>query len=60
MSCGVGHRYSSDPILLWLWCRLAAAAPIHSLAWKLLYVACVPKKQNKTTEVKELLVYIFA
>ena len=20
-SCGVGHRYGSDPALLWLWCR---------------------------------------
>ena len=24
VSCGVGHRCSSDPSLLWLWCRLAA------------------------------------
>ena len=23
MSCGVGHRYGSDPTLLWLWCGLA-------------------------------------
>ena len=22
-SCGVGHRGSSDPVLLWLWCRPA-------------------------------------
>ena len=28
MSCGVGHRYSSDLALLWLWCRPAAVAPI--------------------------------
>ena len=27
-SCGVGHRHSLDPMLLWLWCRPAAAAPI--------------------------------
>ena len=26
--CGVGRRYGSDPMLLWLWGRLAAAAPI--------------------------------
>ena len=31
MSCGVGRRRSSDPVLLllWLWCRLAATAPIR-------------------------------
>ena len=28
MSSGVGHRCSSYPELLWLWCRLPAAAPI--------------------------------
>ena len=28
MSCGVGCRCSSDPTLLWLWCRLAAIYPI--------------------------------
>ena len=28
VGCGVGHRHSSDPVLLWLWCRLAAAALI--------------------------------
>ena len=28
VSCGVGHRHGSDPWLLWLWCRLAAAALI--------------------------------
>ena len=28
MSCGVGHRRGSDPVLLWLWCRPAVVAPI--------------------------------
>ena len=28
VSCGVGRRRSSDPVLLWLWCRLAVVAPI--------------------------------
>ena len=32
MSSGVGHRRGLDPELLWLWCRLAAAAPIRPLA----------------------------
>ena len=34
MSCGVGCRRGSDPELLWLWCRLVAAAPIRPLAWE--------------------------
>ena len=32
VSCGVGRRCGSDLVLLWLWCRLAAVAPIGSLA----------------------------
>ena len=28
VSYGVGHRHSLDLALLWLWCRLAAVAPI--------------------------------
>ena len=32
VSCGVGHRCSSDPASLWLWCRLAATVPILPLA----------------------------
>ena len=31
INCGVGHRCSSDPALLWLW--LAAAVLIPPLAW---------------------------
>ena len=26
VSCGEGHRCGLDPLSLWLWCRLAAAA----------------------------------
>ena len=33
MSCGVGCRHGSDPALLWLWCRPAAAVLIQALAW---------------------------
>ena len=39
MHCGVGRRWGSDPLLLWLWCRPAAVAPIRPLAWKLPYAA---------------------
>ena len=34
MSCSVGCRCSSDPELLWLWCRPVASAPIQPLAWE--------------------------
>ena len=27
----LGRRHGLDPALLWLWCRLAAIAPIQSL-----------------------------
>ena len=39
VSCGVGHRYSSDPALLWLWRRLTATAPIRPLDWEPPYAA---------------------
>ena len=34
MSCGVGRRHSSDLVLLWLWHRPVATAPIRPLAWE--------------------------
>ena len=30
---GIGHRCGLRLALLWLWCRLTAAAPIRPLAW---------------------------
>ena len=36
-----------DPTLLWLWCRLAAVAPILALAWELPYAALKRKKKKK-------------
>ena len=48
MSCGVGHRHSSDLVMLWLWRSLAATALIRTLAWEPLHVAGVgPKSQKK-------------
>ena len=38
---------TSDPSLLWLRWRLAAAAPIRPLAWKLPYAAGVALKRKK-------------
>ena len=47
MSCGVGRRCVLDPALLWLWGKLAAAAPIQPLAWELPYAAGVALKRKK-------------
>ena len=47
MNCGVGHRRSSDPAMLWLWWRLAAAAPFWPLAWELPHAAGVTLKRKK-------------
>ena len=49
MSYGVGCRPGSDPKLLWLWCRLAAAVPIRPLAWELPYAtsAAMKRKEKK-------------
>ena len=56
MSCGVGHRCSLDSELPWLWCRLAATAPIRPLAREPTYaehaalekIKSQKQKQNKT------------
>ena len=39
INCDIGRRCSSDPVLLWLWCRQGAVAPIRPLAWELPYAA---------------------
>ena len=56
MSCGVGHRYGSDPKLLWLWCMLAVEALIRPLVWELSYAmgAAPPKKKTKTKKTPDL------
>ena len=35
-----------NPVLLWLWFRLAAVAPIRPLAWELPY-GCGPEEKKK-------------
>ena len=42
---GVGQDVSLDPMLLRLWCRLAAAAPIQPPAWELTYVSSAALKK---------------
>ena len=62
MSCGVGCRRSSEPALLWLWCRLVATALIKPLGWEPPYAAGAAqeiakiqqKKKKKRKEKKSL------
>ena len=58
MSCGVGCRYSSDRVLLWLWRRPAAIAPIRPLAWEPPYAKgaaqeVAKKQKNKKKKRKK-------
>ena len=57
MSCGGGCRRGSDPMLLWLWCRLASTAPIEPLAWEPSYAVGAAlenaKRQKKKKRKKE-------
>ena len=52
MSCGVGHRHSPDPMLLWPWCRLAATALIRPLAGELPYATGAALKKQKKLKNK--------
>ena len=47
MNYSVGRRLCSDPTLLWLWCWLAATAPIGPLAWEPPYAAGAALKRSK-------------
>ena len=58
MSWGVGHRCSLDLALLWLWCRLATAAPLLSLAWELHMPSVCPPKKKKNMAALSHLPYI--
>ena len=53
MSCGVGRRHGSDPALLWLWLRPAAAAPLSPLAWELPYAAHATLRTKKKEKRKK-------
>ena len=53
VSCGVGHRHGSNLALLWLWCRLAAAAPIGPLAWEPPYAAGAALEKAKKKKRQE-------
>ena len=57
VSCGVGFRHSSDPVLLRLWCRWAVTAPIQPLAWELprAISAALKKKEKKKKKKKKIM-----
>ena len=46
-------QWVKDPMLLWLWCRPAARAPIQPLAWELAFATGVALKK-KTKEKRRL------
>ena len=53
MSCDVGHRHGSDPLLLWLGWRLADAALVRSLVWEFPYALCVALKTHTQKKKKK-------
>ena len=53
MSCGAGCRYSSDPVLLWLWCRPVATAPIRPLTWEPPYAVTAALEKTKKKKKKK-------
>ena len=58
MSCRVGRRFDLDLVLLWLWCRPVATAPIWPLTWEPPYAAGATlkrKKEKKKNTKKQLL-----
>ena len=44
-----------DTVLLWLWCRLAAAAPVQSIAQKLSYAVGAALKRKKERSSKDVI-----
>ena len=53
MSCGVGRRRCSDPVLLWLWHRSVAIALTRLLAWEPPYAAGVTLERQKKKKKEE-------
>ena len=53
MSCGVGRRCGLDPMLLWLWCRPVATAPIQPLAWEPAYAAGAAQEMAKKRQQQQ-------
>ena len=53
MNYGIGQRGSSDLALLWLWCGLAAIAPIGPLTWELPYAEIAALKKKKRNKINK-------
>ena len=53
MSCGVGCRPGLDSMLLWLWRRPVAMAPIRPLAWEPPYAKRVAQEMAKRPKKKK-------
>ena len=54
----LGHKGSSGLVLLWLWCRLAAATRIRPLAWEPPYAMGVALKGQKKKKKKKIIDYL--
>ena len=52
MSCVVEHRRGLDPVLLWLWFRPMAIAPIRLLAWERPHAAGAAQEKAKRQKKK--------
>ena len=50
MNCDVGHIRGLDPMLLWLWRRLASTALIRPLAWEPPYAVGAAQEMAKKTK----------
>ena len=53
LSCGVGHRHSSDLVWLWLCCRSAAIALIQPLDWEFPHALDAALKRQKKKKKKQ-------
>ena len=59
LSCGIGRIGGLDLVLLWLWCRWAAAAPIQPLVQELPYAANVALKGKKKKKRRKNIKLLF-
>ena len=46
-------QWVKDPVLLWLWCRPVAVAPIRPLAWEPPYAARVAQEIAKRQKINK-------
>ena len=51
---GLAPQWVKYLVLLWLWCRPAATAPIPPLAWKLPYAVDVVLKRQKKKKLSRI------